>query len=41
MDMENGEGIERLLFDLASESRLGILRELKEKNLKMNALGRN
>ena len=38
--MESGEGIERLLFDLASESRLGILRELKDKNLKMNELGR-
>jgi predicted transcriptional regulator len=38
--MESGEGIERLLFDLASESRLGILMELKEKNLKMNEIGR-
>src|SRR3972149_3740015 len=33
--MENEEGIERLFFELASESRLGILRKLNEKNLKM------
>ncbi len=38
--MENHEGIEKLFFELASESRLGILRKLKEKNWKMNALAR-
>ena len=38
--MENQEGIERLFFELASESRLGILRTLAEKNLKMNDAAR-
>ena len=38
--MENQEGIERLFFELASESRLGILRTLEEKNLKMNDVAR-
>ncbi len=37
--MEKGEGIEKLFFDLASESRIGIIRELKEQNLKNNELG--
>ncbi|MGA2385982.1 MAG: transcriptional regulator FilR1 domain-containing protein [Candidatus Bathyarchaeia archaeon] len=37
--MEKVEGIEKLFFDLASESRLGIIRELKEQNLKNNELG--
>jgi predicted transcriptional regulator len=37
--MGKGEGIEKLFFDLASESRLGIIRELKEHNLKNNELG--
>jgi predicted transcriptional regulator len=37
--MEKGEGIEKLFFDLASESRLGMIHELKEQNLKMNELG--
>ena len=37
--MEKSEGIEKLFFDLASESRLGIIRELKEQNLKNNELG--
>jgi predicted transcriptional regulator len=36
--MGKGEGIEKLFFDLASESRLGIIRELKEHNLKNNEL---
>jgi predicted transcriptional regulator len=34
------EGIERLFFELASESRLGILRLLAGKNLKMNDAAR-
>jgi hypothetical protein len=34
--MENQEGIEKLFFELASESRLGILRKLMEKDWKMN-----
>ena len=37
--MEKSKGIEKLFFDLASESRLGIIRELKEQNLKNNELG--
>ena len=37
--MEKTEGIEKLFFDLASESRLAIIRELKEQNLKNNELG--
>jgi predicted transcriptional regulator len=36
--MRKGEGIEKLFFDLASESRLGIVRELKEQKLKNNEL---
>jgi predicted transcriptional regulator len=39
-NLSDNEGIERLLFDLASESRLGILRELSVKNLKMNEIAR-
>jgi len=38
--LENQEGIERLFFELASESRLGILRELHTKNLKMQEIAR-
>lgn len=38
--MEDQEGIERLFFELASESRFGILRELSEKNWKMNDVAR-
>ena len=38
--MENDEGVDRLFFELASESRLGILRELQTKNLKMQELAR-
>jgi len=38
--MENQEGMEKLFFELASESRLDILHKLKEKNWKMNALAR-
>ena len=37
--MEN-EGIEKLLFELASENRLSILRELKEESLKMQEIAR-
>lgn len=36
--MENHEGIEKLFFELASESRLSILRELQAENLKMNKI---
>ncbi len=39
-NMENPEGVERLFFDLASESRMAILRALAEKNLKMNDAAR-
>ena len=38
--MENEEGIEKLFFELASESRLGILCKLNEKNLKMKDIAR-
>jgi predicted transcriptional regulator len=38
--LENQEGIESLFFELASESRLGILRELQKKNLKMQEIAR-
>jgi predicted transcriptional regulator len=38
--LENPAQIESLFFDLASESRLSILRELNEKNWKMNELAR-
>ena len=33
--MDNQEGLDKLFFELASESRLGILFELQTKNLKM------
>ena len=36
--MEKTEGIEKLFFELASESRIDIIRELKEQNLKNNEL---
>src|SRR3989304_5882919 len=38
--LENNEGIEKLFFELASESRLGILRELQKENLKMPEIAR-
>ncbi|MFB3888484.1 MAG: helix-turn-helix transcriptional regulator [Candidatus Bathyarchaeia archaeon] len=38
--MENEEGIERLFFELASESRLGLLRKLSEKNWRMKEVAR-
>jgi len=38
--MENKEGIDKLLFELASESRLGILQELQKENLKMQEIAR-
>lgn len=38
-NLEN-EGIEKLFFELASESRLGILRELRKENLKMQEIAR-
>ncbi len=38
--MENNQGIESLFFDLASESRLAILYELKKQALKTNDVAR-
>ncbi len=38
--MENQEGIEKLFFELASESRLSILHELQTENLKMQEIAR-
>ena len=38
--MRNDEGIEKLFFELASESRLSILRELQKENLKMQEIAR-
>jgi predicted transcriptional regulator len=38
--MENDEGVEKLFFELASESRLSILRELQKENLKMQEIAR-
>jgi len=38
--LENDEGIEKLFFELASESRLNILRELRRENLKMQEIAR-
>jgi len=37
--MENQEGLDKLFFDLASESRLGILYELQTRKLKMQEIG--
>jgi len=39
-NLENNEGIEKLFFELASESRLSILRELQTENLKMTEIAR-
>jgi len=36
--MEKAEGIENLFFDFSSESRLGIIRELTQQNLRMKEL---
>ncbi len=38
--MDSCDGIEKLLFDLASESRLGILKELSHNKLKMAEVAR-
>jgi predicted transcriptional regulator len=38
--MENREGLDKLFFELASESRLGILRELQAERLKMQEIAR-
>ncbi|HEX9907509.1 MAG TPA: hypothetical protein VGB78_03460 [Thermoplasmata archaeon] len=38
--MENPEGVNRLFIELASEDRLGVLRALHGKDLKMRELGR-
>jgi predicted transcriptional regulator len=37
---EESEGVDRVFYELASESRLGILNELKSKNYKMQELAR-
>ena len=37
---ETEEGVEKLFYELASESRLGILRELQTRNFKMQELAR-
>lgn len=37
--VENEEGIEKLFFELASESRMSILRQLNERSWKMHELG--
>jgi predicted transcriptional regulator len=39
-DMENNDGLGKLFFELASESRLGILQGLQAKRLKMQELAR-
>jgi predicted transcriptional regulator len=39
-NMENGDGVEKLFFELASESRLSILRVLQAENLKMQEIAR-
>ena len=38
--MENQEGLEKLFFELASESRLGILQELQANGLRMQEIAR-
>jgi predicted transcriptional regulator len=38
--LENAEKLDRLFFELASESRLDILRELEKENLKMQEVAR-
>jgi len=38
--LENSEGLDRVFYELASESRLGILRELLTKNFKMQEVAR-
>ena len=38
--MGEESGLEKLFFELASESRLGILRELQKENLKMQEIAR-
>ena len=38
--MGEESGLDKLFFELASESRLNILRELKKENLKMQEIAR-
>ncbi len=38
--MDSEKGVDKLFFELASESRLGILRELQSKDLKMQEIAR-
>lgn len=37
--MENQQGIDKLFFELASESRIDILRQLQKRSRKMHELG--
>ncbi len=38
--MDDGSGVEKLFFELASESRLSVLRELQTENLRMQEIAR-
>ena len=38
--MDDSQGLDKLFFELASESRLGILRQLQTKDLRMQELVR-
>ena len=40
MKLENSEGVDRVFYELASESRLSVLRQLMTKNYKMQELAR-
>jgi predicted transcriptional regulator len=40
VELETQQGIEKLFFELASESRLNILRKLEGENLKLNEIAR-
>jgi predicted transcriptional regulator len=40
VELEKDGGVEKLFFELASESRLNIMRELQSKNLKMQEIAR-
>jgi predicted transcriptional regulator len=40
VELETQQGIEKLFFELASESRLSILRKLESENLKLNEIAR-
>lgn len=40
LELETEQGVEKLFFELASESRLSILRKLEGENLKLNEIAR-